>query len=280
MRAAVVMSPGMAHHKRWCGAMAAGLERHGIDVELRTSAPGSGGDFAVCWGWRAGAELRRAGLPVLVMEAGHLPNRLEWASCGWNGLGRHGTYPRAQDRGERWERHWGHCVKPWRVSGGYTLVLGQCVGDAALAGLRLPYNLWLEALVEELVALGHRVMFRPHPLARGSFCPGKAERAGVHSLVSDLSGAGMAVTHNSTAAVEAVLYGVPTVTLDEGAMAWPVSTHDVAFPVEYPDRAAWCTDLAWSQFTENEVESGAAWDNIWHAMPTSNGTELRSMNYG
>jgi hypothetical protein len=68
-----------------------------------------------------------------------------------------------------------------------------------------------------------------------------------------------------------VLAGAATVTCDEGAMAWPIAYHTIG---EYdgsglcmPPRERWAADLAWCQFSPEEIRNGFAFDVLRPAMP-------------
>jgi len=260
VKAAVVMRH--AHHHAWCGAMASALEKHGIAVERRHDVLNVDADFVVCWGWRIG---RQARCPVLLMERGHIGDRMRWASCGWSGLGRHGRYACVNDGGERWKRYFAF-ERPWS-EGAYALVMGQCEGDLALESMGRSVIAWAQEVTDALRAKGYAVMYRPHPsmLDDPSFPRGAARST--CTLEDDLSGAQLAVTWNSTAGVDAVLAGVPTVAMDEGSMAWPVTTHDLESGPICPDRTQWMHELAWTQFSLDEVASGFAWECIKESMP-------------
>jgi hypothetical protein len=70
-------------------------------------------------------------------------------------------------------------------------------------------------------------------------------------------GCGLAVTLNSSVAVDAVLSGIPSVTMDEGAMAWDVTSHDGE--IIKPPRRDWLHWLAWTQWTWTEIAEGKPW---------------------
>jgi hypothetical protein len=243
------------HQQRYGAAMKAGLERHGIEVIVAAPHSPEPCDFAVIWGWKQPAVIKAAP-HVLVMEATHLrqgdPQNLAEVSCGWDGLARHGRYPKAPD-GERWQRH-AHLMRPWSDKrDGYALIIGQVEGDAALHGMDV--QLWADDMERALVDWGWSVRFRPHPLTRKSRT----------TLEQDLVGATLCVTFNSTAGVEAVLAGVPTVTLDPGAMAWPVARHclyEQSFRPFQPDRRVWAWDLAWAQWSLEEIAKGEAYAHL------------------
>lgn len=244
------------HHQIYGRAMQAGLEAHGIEVRIAGFDQPEPADFAVVWGVRQ-RRVFAAGIPVLVMERGHVGDRLTWTSCGWGGLGRRAHYAAPADRGERWSTHFGHLMQRWRTDFGYALIIGQVENDASIEGLDVFQ--WAEATARDLEALAWDVRFRPHPLAPRRPQPRIAIARGT-TLAQDLAGAGLCVTWNSTAGVEAVLAGVPTVTFDEGAMAWPVSAHHLQ--TTRPPRWEWATRLAWCQFTIDEIRAGIAWEHL------------------
>lgn len=262
MKAALHMKPYWEHHRVYGAAMRAGLERHGVEVLIAGVNEPQPCDFAVMWGWKQPAVIAAAP-HVLLMEAPHLregdPRRLDAASCGWDGLAGRGRYPRATDGGARWRARHGHLMAPWRAHRGYALLLGQIPGDAALAGLDV--ERWAHATCEALRQLGWGVVYRPHPLARGRGIP-HARYSATAPLAQDLAGAGLCVVYNSTASVEAVLAGVPTVTIDPGAMAWPVAAHALDAPPITPDREPWAWDLAWTQWSLEEIAAGDAWAQL------------------
>ncbi len=54
-----------------------------------------------------------------------------------------------------------------------------------------------------------------------------------------LAGARAVITFNSNTGVEAVLAGKPTVAIDEGSMAWPVTAHEIIDYPKEPNRLTW-----------------------------------------
>src|SRR5690606_8866320 len=118
---------------------------------------------------------------------------------------------------------------------------------------------YAEAVRQAQAAYGLPVKFRPHPraVAKGyQQRPSNAEPS-TGSLAEALADAHVAVTWNSNSAVDAVLAGVPTVAVDAGSMAWDVAAHSIGTIVR-PDRSNWMVRLAWSQWSLDEIASGAA----------------------
>lgn len=260
------------HQRQHAGWMAAGLARHGITPIFGEFDVHQGGDVAVVWGWRQASVIRsckEAGQPILVMERGHLGDRMFWTSVGWGGLGRRGTYADGKDGGDRF---WQHFQISQETAGNkYVLVCGQVEGDAAL-GAQNPLT-WARWVAGKLRERGHDVVYRPHPVIRrigDEWCPDTARLSTNEDLAEDLRGARACVTFNSTAGVEAALAGYPVVAMDEGSMAWPVASHGPHESFRIPERSereAWAHRLAWTQFSPDEIRSGFAWEAVFSVMP-------------
>lgn len=267
MKAAVYRGPG-AHHQSHAEAMVSGLKRHAVDISTFGNRPDNDADFCTVWGWRAGARIRDHGFdkPILVLERGYLGDRFFWTSLGWDGLNGRARWNAAQDNGERFWRHHGHLACEWEHHDGYALIIGQVPGDMALEGVNI--DEWYREAGALLWAKGIDTRFRPHPEAvkRGhiSTVPPHVHIEG--TLDEAFSGASMVVTWNSNAAVDAALAGIPTIAMDEGSMAWPVAAHSLAEPLVTPDRDGWFRDLAWRQWTADEIASGLAWEVVREAM--------------
>ena len=110
--------------------------------------------------------------------------------------------------------------------------------------------------------------FRPHPVAvqRGQHHNVPRAVTSEQSLADDLAGAAVVVTFNSNTGVDAVLAGKPTVTMDAGAMAWPVTDHVLGQHGEY-DRESWAYRMAWKQWRDEEISSGDAIARLLEVMP-------------
>jgi hypothetical protein len=271
VRAAVHIN-NLAHQKQHAAWMRNGLRRHGVDVVYAVWGVPAAADLVVIWGWKQPAVIaaaKRRGTPILVMERAHLPPRMEWTSCGLNGLGNRGRYAACKDGGARWRQHFQHLEREWTRRDGYVLLCGQVLGDAALWGV--DFRAWAQEVADKLRASGRMVVYRPHPFAfhkqGDAWCPTGAQFSRADTLGDDLAGAALAVTYNSTAGVEAVLAGVPTVTSDVGAMAWEVTSHDLGADPVRPDRTEWAHRLAWTSWRAAEIESGETWEHLRHGLP-------------
>lgn len=269
---AVIHINNAEHQQQHADWMATGMGNRGITVSFGAFDEPAGGDLAVVWGWRQNriiADCRATGRPILVMERGHLGDRMHWTSVGWGGLGRRATYGFRDDGGRRFKSNF--TMEPVGAGRQYVLVCGQVEGDAALGGTS-PRE-WSQRVTDQLIDRGHSVVYRPHPLTKrhgDTWCPIGAVMSAEDDLQDDLLPARACVTFNSTAGVEAGLAGYPVVAMDEGSMAWPIASHSVQKPFRVPDadeRREWAHRLSWTQFTPDEIRSGFAWDVVSSAMP-------------
>jgi hypothetical protein len=222
----------------------------------------------VIWGVRnrtaIGEQLRRGG-DVCILERGYLGDRFAWASVSFGGqLNGRAEFHGVSNDGSRFSKHFGHLMQPWRRKDGYALLIGQVPGDMSLAKVNGSLDKWYAETATALTAKGYKVRFRAHPVAlkrgRRFIMPRGIETMG-GPLDGAMAGASLVVTYNSNTGVEAVLAGVPTVAFDCGSMAWPVTGHAVD-EVVTPDREEWAAQMAWKQWTLDEMRSGECWAHV------------------
>jgi len=254
-----------ADHQTECGrAMIDGLARHGIAADMRRPMEYAPSDLAVVWGHRQHRIMQGqqgAGRRYLVMERGYFRDRFAYFSLGYDGLNGRADFLNAGMPGDRWKLH-GVALAPWRDpgEGSIALVCGQVPGDAALKHVN--YRRWQEGAVIDAKRYGLPVVFRPHPhrLARGDGTHLRVKLS-TRPLAEDLHRAAVVVTLNSNTGVDAAIAGVPVVTSDVGAMARAVSAHRIG-EISRPPREQWAADLAYAQWTLDEIRSGEAWAHI------------------
>jgi len=113
---------------------------------------------------------------------------------------------------------------------------------------------WLWESVTEIARHTDRqIIVRPKPTAHSK----------KRSLEADLLNAWCVVTYSSNIAVEALIMGIPVVTLG------PCVASNLSTPLEaiesphYPDnREEWAQRIASNQWTLDEIRSGECWDAI------------------
>ena len=235
-------------------------------------------DLAVMWS-HAGylAEAREAATDYVVLENCFIGDRSRWTSAGFNGLNGDADFAlgqfegRAEVGGARFNALQGY-YKPWRGTKGgrYALIMGQVPGDAALAGVDI--NDWYREAVEAVEDLcPFPPAFRRHPVMveRGidqARVPGGVPVIDARMpLAEALALAALVITYNSSAAVEAVFRGVPTVATGAGSMARPVACHSLDDRRRWSEpagRARWARNMSWCQWRIGELADGTAWKHL------------------
>ena len=139
-------------------------------------------------------------------------------------------------------------------------VFPKCFFDELTAGRR-SFAAWIhDAAAAAQRAYGRKVYFRPHPHpAANGFKPTLPLIGG--TLESALDRAYAALIYNSNSGVDAVLAGVPLICGDRGSMAYPMACR-VGDPLVRPDRFQWLNDLAFAQWTDEEIGNGEAWNHL------------------
>lgn len=258
-----------AHHRRFLGAAKKGFARHGIAVEESDLITAVDCDLACFWGHnhtrqRIINRQKEQGRDYLVFERGYIGDRFKWTSVGFNGLNGYAEFHAYNMPNDRWDRFFGdEWLKPWKYSGKHVLICGQVPGDASIK--HTDHSKWLR----EAVALcqqqypSKKILFRPHPVSvnRGGLKKIEGAETSTGSLAEDLAGSFCAVTFNSNSGVDAVLAGVPAVTMDEGAMAYNITSHKIGKIIR-PDRTQWAYNMAYCQWTEEEIANGDAWEHL------------------
>lgn len=212
--------------------------------------------YVACWGWRKGERLRQRGHDVLVFERGYLGDRFHWTSIAWNGLNGRGKFgvPWEVDS-ERFEKF--YSMKPWNPDGEYIVIMGQVPGDMSLMGYDMTG--YYEQIATRLAGIyGRPVFFRPHPVGR-NFDPRIPVIGG--TLDEVLANAFLVVAYNSNSTVDAVVNGIPAITLDAGGMARDVTGHNLSDRI-MPDRTRWAARLAHCQWSPEEIDNGDYWKRM------------------
>jgi hypothetical protein len=223
----------------WLIAIAKGLNRHGVEI-LAGDGPC---DLYVIWSHnehRIIAQQRAAGADYLVAECGYI-DRFNHASLGFNGLNGLAEFHNSNvpdDRAQQWQQ----LLQPLH-GGDYTLIVGQCPGDASLRGLNITE--WVNNTAN---IYGGTVYYRPHPLAPTAIANAPTLDG---SLDDALAGAHTVAVYNSNVAVDAILHGCGVDHYDRGSMGWGMT-----------DRKEWLRKLAYCQWSLTEIAAGEAWAHL------------------
>ena len=208
-----------------------GLKTLGIESFI-TNSRFRESDIAIVLGTTCWRNIEADGSYLLVDRASF--GDPEYVQLVWDAHGRRGDHCVPECRGQRWEKM-GVQVLQWATSGNRVLLCGQTE----------TYSPNYQNLSDwyRRVPATH---FRKHP--RGSNPTGLP-------LMLDWADVGRVVTLNSSIGVQSVMMGIPTVTMDEGAMAWDVTSHHPEVTVT-PDRRRWLRWLSWTQWRHDEIAEG------------------------
>lgn len=132
--------------------------------------------------------------------------------------------------------------KPWQRDGDHVVVIP--LTGAFGKFLNIDPDEWTNSVVAEIAAHTDR--------------PVIVKRKDGTPLRSVLTGAHCMVTHSSNAAVDALIEGLPVVTLGNSACAPVATALEEIESLRYPDRDPWLWALAYNQFTLDEMRSGEA----------------------
>lgn len=198
---------------------------------------------------------------LLVLERGYVGDRFFWTSFGWGGLNGRADFHNSGMPGDRWGKHFAECMKPWRGhhDGDYVLIMGQVPNDAAVKK-HVNFMAWVDMVVRGLKRRGEKPVFRPHPMST-HLTTSQCRTIG-GTLEDAFARAKWVVTFNSNSAVDAVLAGVPAVSVDRGSMAWAVTGRDPLSAPDMPPRDQWAYNLAYTQWSPEELRSGEALEHV------------------
>jgi len=198
--------------------------------------------------------------PIVILERGFV-RRGEYYGVALDGLNGLGYFGNENSPPDRWEKL-DYEIKPWKDGGDYVLVCGQVPWDASVQ--HVDHVHWCRETVERIKGLEIPVKFRPHPLVRGkvNFMLDESES----TWEQDLAGARAVVTFNSTSGALAVLDGIPIFAADPGSIAYPIAnkelTRESLENPDRPNREQWAYDLAYAQWTAEEMKTGEPWERI------------------
>ena len=220
--------------------------------------------------------------------------RFGWNSFLWNDAN-FGPMGNGPDRWHRLQKEHDIEIRPWRDKRGeYVLVVLQHVIDTSLVRMidaYGSYNSWFENCLHLIRAnTDLPIVVRPHP-KHGMYAEffdaylvpetmkkfpnvywsknqGRDGLNGGKYLERDLEDAHAVVGWTSNALTEAACYGVPVYPMSQGAMVAPVADRpitDIDKVYNMPDRQQWLNDLAYCQWSYEEIKQGKAWDHIKNA---------------
>lgn len=146
-------------------------------------------------------------------------------------------------------------IKPWKKNGSRILLCPPSEKVSHTFGIKT--DPWIEETINEIRKYSDReIIVRKKTEVRMDRVRNPIQNV----LDNDIF---ILVTYNSIAATEAIIHGIPALTLGINA-ATPVSINKIKRienPI-YPDRQLWLNNLAYGQFHIEEFQNGVVWDHI------------------
>ena len=226
MRVAIHHEPNIAWQAKRVDYFSAGLDALGIDHSI-TSSRTRVADVAILFGTTCWRHIETDGGKWMLVDRASFGDS-EFVQLVWNGHGRRGDHMVPKNKGDR-AALIGPELQPWRTG-----------SRVVLCGQTEPYSpdyFRMEEWYSEAIKERKPTHFRKHPVGvNPTTLP----------LVTDWNDVGLAITLNSSIAVDAVIAGIPIVVDDFGGMA------DEA---RY-NRRRWLEWLCWTQWSWTEIKAG------------------------
>jgi len=190
---------------------------------------------------------------------------LKYFRLGWNGFQYdNAIFNNANSPSDRWneiQKLQNIRICDYQKTGSHILICMQKPNDASIYGLDM--EKWALDVVNKLKEHTDRnIIIRPHPFDEDTSLYSFQKYFSKNKLLQDdLKNAWATITYNSLSSVESICQGIPTFTLHEGSLAWPVANHDLS-KIESPevfDRNQWLYDLAYTQWNLDEMRKGLSW---------------------
>lgn len=204
-----------------------------------------------------------------------------------------GEYNNKDCPSDRWlavQKRQNLTVRDWQTSGKHVLIMLQRPGDSSLKNLietHGDYKNFLEYTISQIRLHTDRpIVIRLHPqrqdrqlyflnqidltnvtISKNSppITTREIEIAqGGEGLKKDFENCWAVVGFNSNALTESIMYGIPTYSMCSSSMAWPMSNFPLS-TIESPillDRMQWLYNLAYCQWTNEEVQKGLPWFHL------------------
>lgn len=244
-----------SNYHKIAAAMSAGVRAFGDLPRVVASRNYTPADVGVIYGWKRHALIQQH-RRFLYADLGYWNRDQFWrfAANDWSPASR----MRRGNPSDRFDAL-GVKILP-EHSGKYVLVLGASAKSMVEHGFR--HMAWELGICTQLLQMRARVLFRPKPRdihAHG--IPG-TESASTQSLQELFAGASLVVAHHSNGCVEAVAAGCAVYCEKGAAQPRSVPLHTWKNPPRLPGREQFLADVAYTQWTLDEMRSGLAWKHL------------------
>jgi hypothetical protein len=250
---------------------AEGITAAGDTVIVRSERDSDmrGFDAAVFWGYvtscqQIEAACRQKGIPFIYVDFGYWRREKGYYKAALNA--RHPTAYLMQRAmpADRWESL-RMTIQPWRKKNGGPIILAGMSGKGAWSW-NWKDSAYETAVVNDLKDLTKRkLIYRPKP----NWHQSTPIRGTIFDRLTPidklLNGAHCVITHHSNVGSDAIIAGVPVFTKHGAALPMGLLDTELARIEDpaYPDgREQWAANLAYCQWTLQEMASGKCWKHM------------------
>ena len=256
-------------------AFCRGVEAHGLACDqFRYNVPSieEQYDVLVCCGFEGAFRLKEAGIArhVVVIDACFINDyriaeyndrRVSSFTICYLDENNRAQYGNDNSPSDRWQLHgYQSLLEEWS-GGDYVLLAMQAPWDAVFRRTNTNYD----DIAKQITDLGFNLRIRPHPTFKRAVVEGyEMIDLSKESVYESCKNALATVTVTSTTSIDSLFAGTPVVTLDDRCIARPVSMHSIndLKNITYPDLEQWTYDLAYCQWSLEEMADGQAWHHL------------------
>lgn len=153
-------------------------------------------------------------------------------------------------------------LKPWRPLNRTCLMFGQL--QYGIGSQHINIQAWYRYCLPFFKANKITVQYCEHPNVATPFSHGKYKIKVINYAERTNDQIGFSISFSSNAVVDAILNGIPSIAMSQLSSAYKVCTNrfEEYETVKTFDREQWLYDLAYTQWTPNEMESGECWNHL------------------
>lgn len=216
-------------------------------------------------------EHRALGKSTLYFDKGYTRSKGEAGHTEYSRISVNASHPagymmKQRWPSDRWERLGIQC-KDRQPVGGHVLLAMSSAKYHEFNGLEPPEDYAIKRMKELQKQTKKQLIYRPKPSdKRAKPIPGMALSPSNSTIQDALRGCHCVVTHGATAAMDAIIAGVPAMVLGK-CISLPVGEKEVAnienpfFPDKH-QRMDWLHAVAYQQWTAGELRAGIAWAHL------------------
>lgn len=269
-KASVYQVRNHARSETVCRSLRMGLEEAGYEAKIcyedQYTAPVA--QIAAFYGFVGNLpKIMREHEKAIFVDFGYWGRRVDGRYTGYNKIAVNDRHPTAYFRTKKPDfsrlSNQDVAIHPYRRRGQNILLIGMSHKAAKTCGYR-PGEWERKTAIEIRKYTNRPIIYRPKPSDKFAVpIPDTEFLSGSLPFQDALDNVHAVVARHSNAAVEALLYGVPVFVEDGVALSMAQTDLSLIESPYYPeDREGWAADIAWTQWTLEEMQTAEPWDHL------------------